>query len=97
MGGSLLERANPTAEALLLFEDSDITKRRAILDTRGTPSTTGDFLRALESAGLIQSTDEILNRATAQGRNTDRQRAGVDSEAGQRLRDELPERRDQHR
>ncbi len=86
--------ANPTAEALLLFEDSDITKRRAIVDARATPITTGDFLRALESAGLIQSTDEILNRATAQGRNTERQRASSDSETAGRLRDELRQRLD---
>jgi hypothetical protein len=87
--------SNPTAEALLLFEDSDITKRRAILDARATPITTGDFLRSLESAGLIQSSDEILNRAAAQGRNTERQRTSTGSETAQRLRDELRERRDQ--
>src|SRR5271156_5699590 len=46
-----------TAEALLLFEDSDIQKRRAIVDERVSLIGTGDFLRELEAAHLIQSAD----------------------------------------
>jgi hypothetical protein len=60
-------RSDPAAEALLLFEDSDVEKRRAIVDQRVSLISTGDFLRELEMAGLIQSTDYILDRATAQG------------------------------
>jgi hypothetical protein len=60
-------RSNPTAEALLLFEDSDVEKRRAVVDQRVTLISTGDFLRELETAGLIQSTDFILDQAAAQG------------------------------
>lgn len=50
-------RTVPTAEALLLFDDSDIMKRRAIIDQRVSLISTGDFLRELEAAGMIQSAD----------------------------------------
>jgi hypothetical protein len=78
-------RSNAEARALLLFEDTDIERRRAIVGER-----TGDFLRELESARLIQSSDYILDRAAAQGRNIERQRQAVsDLEAGKRLQDHL--------
>ena len=67
-------RANPQAEALLLFEDSDVSKRRAVVDDRVGLISTGDFLRELESAGLIQSADRVLDLAAEQGRNVERQR-----------------------
>jgi len=67
-------RGNPNTEALLLFEDSDIERRRAIVDQRVGLLSTGDFLRELEAARLIQSADHILDRAAAQGRNVERQR-----------------------
>ena len=67
-------RGDPVAEALLLFEDTDLQKRRAIVDQRVSLISTGDFLRALETAGLIQSSDYILDQAAAQGRNVERQR-----------------------
>jgi hypothetical protein len=67
-------RSDPAAEALLLFEDSDIEKRRAVVDQRVGLISTGDFLRELEAAGYIQSTDYILDQAAAQGRNVTRQR-----------------------
>jgi hypothetical protein len=67
-------RSDPAAEALLLFEDSDIEKRRAVVDQRVGLISTGDFLRELEAAGFIQSTDYILDQAAAQGRNVTRQR-----------------------
>jgi hypothetical protein len=60
-------QTDPTAEALLLFEDTDVEKRRAIVDQRVGVISTGDFLRELESAGLIQSTDYILDQAAARG------------------------------
>jgi hypothetical protein len=56
-------RSDPTAEALLLFEDTDVEKRRAIVDVRVSLLSTGDFLRELEEAGLIESTDHILDQA----------------------------------
>jgi len=83
-------RSDPTAEALLLFEDTDIERRHAILDERVSVISTGDFLRELEAAGLIQSTDYILDQAAAQGRNVERPRhANADSTARERLRGQL--------
>ncbi len=88
-------RSDPTAEALLLFEDSDIEKRRAIVDQRVSLISTGDFLRELETAGLIQSTDYILDQAAAQGRNVEKQReTGEDAITRERLRQQLLHRRD---
>jgi hypothetical protein len=88
-------RSDPTAEALLLFEDSDVRKRRAIVDERVSLISTGDYLRELEAAGLIQSTDHILDQAAAGGRNVERQRqAGEDATTRERLRHELVQRRD---
>ena len=84
---------NPTAEALLLFEDTDIDKRRAIVDERVGIISTGDFLRELENAGLIQSTDYILDQAAAQGRNVDRQRrAAADPTTRTQFREQLSRR-----
>jgi hypothetical protein len=83
-------RTEGTAEALLLFEDSDIEKRRAIVDQRVSLISTGDFLRELEAAGLIQSADYVLDQAAAQGRNVERQRrAAEDPETRRRLREQL--------
>jgi hypothetical protein len=83
-------RSDPTAEALLLFEDTDIQSRRVIVDARVGVISTGDFLRELEAARLIQSTDFILEEAAAQGRNVERQRQpGADSTPRERLREQL--------
>ena len=41
-------RGNPNTEALLLFEDSDIERRRAIVDQRVGLLSTGDFLREVD-------------------------------------------------
>lgn len=59
----------------MLFEDTDVERRRAIVDQRVGLISTGDFLRELEAAGLIQSTGHILDQAAAQGRNVERRRA----------------------
>jgi len=86
---------DPAATALLLFEDSDIARRQVIIDERVSLITTGDFLRELEAAGLIQSTDYILDRAAERGRNVERQRqAGADATTRLRLRRQLQERED---
>ena len=86
-------RGDPTAEAMLLFEDSDVGKRRAVLDERVSLIATGDFLRELETAGLIQSVDFILDEAAARGRNVERQReAGRDDAARIRLGEHLTRR-----
>jgi hypothetical protein len=83
-------RSDPTAEALLLFEDTDIQSRRVIVDARVGVISTGDFLRELEAARLIQSTDFILDEAAVQGRNVERQRQpGEDSTTRERLREQL--------
>lgn len=88
-------RSSPAAEALLLFEDSDVQKRRAIVDERISLISTGEFLRELEAAGLIQSTDYILDQAAARGRNVEKQReAGEDATTRARLREQLVQRRD---
>ncbi|HTT80864.1 MAG TPA: hypothetical protein VMF86_14405 [Stellaceae bacterium] len=85
--------SDPAAEALLLFEDSDVEKRRAIVDQRVGVISTGDFLRELEAAGLIQSTDYILDQAAARGRNVERQRrAGEDATTRERLREQFTRR-----
>ena len=78
-------RTDEAAEALLLFEDSDIGKRRAIVEQRVSLISTGDFLRELEAAQLIQSADQILDQAAAKGRNVVRQRQFSD-DAGIRRR-----------
>jgi hypothetical protein len=83
-------RGDPAAEALLLFEDTDVEKRSAAVDQRVSLIRTGDFLRELEVAGLIQSTDYILDQAAAQGRNVERQRKSYDDVATrERLRGQL--------
>jgi len=87
LAGSLDIFADPAAAALLLFEDTDIASRRAIVDDRIGVISTGDFLREVESARLIQSADYILDQAAAQGRNVERQRRpSEDSTARKRLR-----------
>jgi hypothetical protein len=86
-------RSDAVAEALLLFEDTDVEKRRAIVDERVSLISTGDFLRELEAARLIQSADFILDQAAAQGRNVERQRAAaMDASTRERLRSQLQRR-----
>ena len=87
-------RNDAMAEALLLFEDSDISKRRAVLDERASLISTGDFLRELEEAGMIQSTERVLDEAARQGRNIERQRRAGGDETRVRLRRQLRDRRD---
>ena len=83
-------RSRPDAEALLLFEDSDVRKRRAVVDERASLISTGEFLRELEVAGFIQSADHILDAAAASGRNIDRQRlAEQEATTAGRLRRQL--------
>jgi hypothetical protein len=60
---------------------TDIGRRRAILDDRVALISTGDFLRELEGAGLIQSADHILDLTAASGRDVERQRMSNDGEA----------------
>jgi len=83
---------DPTLQALLLFEDSDIRSRSFVrtLPERVTAISTGDFLRALEAENRIQSADHILDEAAARGRNVEQQRiAGDDASARERLRGQL--------
>lgn len=86
-------QSDPAAEALLLFEDTDVARRRAIVDERIGLIGTGDFLRELEAAGLIQSSEHILDQAAAKGRNVERQRqAADDGSTRERLREQLRQR-----
>ena len=88
-------RSEHGAEALLLFEDSDIERRRAVVDERASLISTGDFLRALENAGLLQSADHILDQAAERGRNVHRQRqARSDEQTLERFSDQLASCRD---
>jgi len=83
-------RSDKEARALLLFEDTDIEKRRAVVDERVDLISTGDFLRELEAARLIQSSDHVLEQAASQGRNIERQRQVVsDVETRGRLQEQL--------
>ena len=68
--------ADDSLEAILLYEDADIRSRRfkGAMPERVAAVSTGDFLRALEKAGLIQSADHVLDAAAAKGRNIDSQR-----------------------
>ncbi|KQT85675.1 hypothetical protein [Methylobacterium sp. Leaf466] len=88
-----LLKSDPTAQALLLFEDSDVRKRRAVVEERVSLISTGDFLRELEAARLIQSVDFILDQAAARGRNVERQRRGAaDGDAREGLREQIARR-----
>ncbi len=81
---------NAEGQALLLFEDSDILKRRAVVDERVSLISTGDFLRELQTAHLIQSAEHILDEAARSGRNVEKQReAANDAEAREALRRQL--------
>ncbi len=81
---------DPKAEALLLFEDSDVAKRSAVVDERVSLISTGDFLRELEGAGLLQSADHVLDEAAERGRNVERQRQATSKiETRARLRQQL--------
>ena len=83
---------DPDMEAILLFEDNDVRKRRFV---RGMPErvvalSTGDLLRELEAAGRIQSTDHILDAAAARERNVAALReVQADDESRLPLRDHL--------
>ena len=88
---SLLRDAS--AAALLLFQDSDVSRRRAVVDDRVTLVSTGDFLRELEGAGLIQSADRILDDAAAQGRKIEGQRRPAGEDSHEPLRRQLRDRR----
>lgn len=88
-------RRDAEAKALLLFEDTDVSKRRAVVDARVSLISTGDFLRELQAAGFIQSADFILDEAARHGRNVERQRESVtDAETRNRLRQQLLSRDD---
>jgi hypothetical protein len=87
---------DPTLQALLLFEDSDIRSRSFVrtLPERVAAISTGDFLRALEAENRIQSADHILDEAAARGRNVEQQRQPTASESARTaLRDQLTGRR----
>jgi|SRR5271165_784722 len=79
--------SDPELQAVLLFEDSDIRSREfvRVLPERVTALSTGDFLRELEAAGRIQSSDQILDEAAARGRNVEKQRQAIAGEPARAL------------
>jgi hypothetical protein len=86
---------DPTLQALLLFEDSDIRRRSFVrtLPEQVMAISTGDFLRALEAENRIQSADHILDEAAARGRNIEQQRQPTAAEpARAALREQLAQR-----
>ena len=70
-------------EAILLFEDNDVRKGGFVRlpPERVTALSTGDLLYELEAAGWIQSSDHILDLATAKDRNVATQRRPAAGEA----------------
>ena len=79
-------------EALLIYEDNDVRNqgRRGELPQHVTTLSTGDLLHELEAAGRIQSSDHILDAATAKQRNVERQRIPQNTpEARAVLREQL--------
>lgn len=83
---------NPDLEAVLIFEDSDVRKRRFVrtLPERVMALSTGDLLRELEAAGRIQSADHVLDVAAGKERNVEAQREAMnDDEARDVLREHL--------
>ncbi len=84
---------NSDAQALLLFEDTDLSRRRAIVDERVSLISTGDFLRELQIARLIQSAEHILDEAARSGRNVEKQRESpTDGQVPETLRRQLQDR-----
>lgn len=75
--------------ALLLFEDTDVERKRAIVGDRVVLLSTGDYLRELQRAGIIQSAEHVLDTAADQGRNVERLRRLRDAEAAALLRGHL--------
>ena len=65
---------HPERHLFLIFEDKDIEKRAAILPNKAYAISTGDWLRLMEQAGLIQSSEDTLDRAAARGRSVERLR-----------------------
>lgn len=83
---------DPDLEAILLFEDADVRRRRFVraLPDRVMALSTGDLLRELEAAGRIQSSDHVLDLAAAKERNIEAQRMPQgDEEAKALLRTRL--------
>jgi hypothetical protein len=78
---------DPTLQALLLFEDSDIRRRSFVrtLPEQVSAISTGDFLRALEAENRIQSADHILDEAAARGRNIEQQHIVGDDATGREI------------
>lgn len=86
---------NDDLEAVLLFEDADLRRRRFVraLPERVMALSTGDLLREPEAAGRIQSADHVLDMAAEKERNVEAQcEPRGDDEARAMLRDQLTRR-----
>ncbi len=75
------------AMAFLLYEDSDLKKRKFLreLPENVATITTGDLLFELESFGLVRSYDTLLDKAEAKGRNVNGSRQPSDDDASRML------------
>ena len=78
---------DPDLEAVLLYEDNDVRTRRFVrgLPERVTALSTGDLLHELEAAGLIQSSDRILDTAATKERNVAQQRQPSSDQASREI------------
>lgn len=83
---------HPDDETLLLFEDSDVIRKRFVLPQEAHPITTADLLDALQAAGLIQSADVILRNAVVRGRAASVSARHADAETKRDLASDIEER-----
>lgn len=82
----------PNKKAILLFEDSDVKKRRNVPDERIFLLNTIDFLKLLESANIITNSHLILQRAAKEGRQTEVEQAHFDEKAKEHFKKQLTKR-----
>lgn len=70
--------SSPDSRVVLVYEDAGVRKRER--DARVDIMSTGQLLRAMEASGLIQSSDQILDRAAGAGRNVTEQQAVIEGD-----------------
>jgi hypothetical protein len=82
----------PGEETLLLFEDSDVTRKRFVLPQEAHPITTADLLDALQAAGVIPSAAAVLQNAVARGRSAGVSVRHADADVKRDLASDIEER-----
>lgn len=89
------QERNPGSRTLLMYEDSGVIARRPSIAGNVNLLSTGDLLHTLERAKLIQSADQVLDQAQAQGRNVSHLRQErLNVEARHDLQQQLEQNRD---